>query len=353
MKGATPRSNTQLNEMLVFIRHDDTFSIQSTLPSPARLPGIRLHDGQALWLFDARCATTPPFEVRSRWNHSFFIPLLKSNLQKAIRRRERNAALRTAWWLLCREPTELLRRLPVIICEDTQIEERTFLELVWLMAATSKGYRLMWADAAWVMAAVATALETTGHWNLDVPGPPLPAGALLRNPLALALHIRIAFGGMKGDQAFMGRLRDRVIAGTLPLWMGPPVWLEEDIPWLDPDEDILLEAVDQHTYPRLGDIIPGLRLDAVWFCRSAVNVRDYVGEGAAAAEAYVAERRATLRPNLEEHRLALDLFSRRMRRRCEQKAAAVAVATATEVEDLKTATVAAVSTLDRWLSKKK
>jgi hypothetical protein len=298
-------------------------------------------------LVDARPQLTPPFDVRTSRYVAYHTPLLKSNLQKAIRRKERNAALRTAWWLLCREPTELLRRLPVILCEDTQIEERTFLELVWLMAATSKGYRLTWADATWVMAAVATAMETTGHWNLDVPGPPLPAGALLRNPLALALHIRISFGGMKGDQAFMGRLRDRVIAGTLPLWTGAPMWLEEDIPWLDPDEDILLEAVDQHTYPRLGDIIPGLRLDAVWFCRSAVNVRDYVGESAAAAEAYVVERREVLGPNLAEHRLALELFSRRMRRRC-----MIRTDTA-EVEDLKTATIAAVSTLDRWLGVKR
>lgn len=132
------------------------------------------------------------------------------------------------------------------------------------MAATSKGYQLCWADAALIMAVVATALETTGHWNVKVLGPPLPpGGCLLRNPVALALHVRIAFGGMRSDQAFLGRLRDQMIAGTLPLWTGGPVWLEEDIPWLDTDEDILLEAVDQHVYPRLAEAIPGLQLDAV------------------------------------------------------------------------------------------
>lgn len=345
--------------MLYFIRKADGFTVTASLststptstqrPGARHLPAIRLHDGQTILLVDERPPTTPPFDVRTSRYYTYHVPLLKSNLQKAIRRKARNAALRTAWWLLCREPTELLRRLPVIICEDTQIEEHTFLELVWLMAATSKGYRLLWSDAAWVMSAVATALETTGHWNLEEPGPSLPAGALMRHPntLALALHIRIAFGGMKGDQAFLGRLRDRVIAGTLPLWTGPPVWLEEDIPWLEPEEDILLEAVDQHVYPRLDTMIPGLRLDAVWWCQSAVNVREYVGEGAAEAETYSEERYASLLPNLEEHRLALDLFSRRMRRRCERKPAEE------EVEEMRAATVATVSTLDRWLSASK
>jgi hypothetical protein len=329
--------------MLFFIRTADAFLVQDKPPSAGRqLPAIRLHDTQLLFLVDARPQTTPPFDVRVSRYYNYHIPLLKSNLQKAIRRRERNAALRTAWWLLCYEPTELLRRLPVIICEDTQIEERTFLELIWLMAATSKGYRLLWSDAAWVMAAVATALEVTGQWNLEVPGPPLTAGILLHQPVAMALHVRIAFGGMRGDVAFLGRLRDRVAAGTLPLWTGPIVWLEEDIPWLNPEEDILLEAVDQHTYPGLGEIIPGLRLDAVWFCRSSINLRPYVGEGAAAAAAFVEERIAALRPNLEEHAMALELFSRRMRRRADRPVVAT---------EITRATVAAVTTLDRWIKR--
>lgn len=334
--------------MLIFQRNDDACSVSVTLPPPGSAtvyPAIRLHDTQLLVLVDARRPMSPPFDVRPARYHRFHVPLLKSNLQKAIRRRNRNAALRTAWWLLCNEPTELLRRLPVIVCEDTQLEPRLFVELVWLMAATSKGYRLRWADAALVMATVATALETTGHWNLEVAGPPLPAGGLLHGspPVALALHIRIAFGGMRSDQAFLGRLRDRVIAGTLPLWTGAPVWLEEDIPWLDADEDILLEAVDQHTYPHLAEAIPGLRLDGVWYCRSAVNVRPYIGEGAAEATAFWGAKRAALRPNLEEHALALELFSRRMRRRAERASA--------EVTDIKAATIATVTLLDRWLTK--
>jgi hypothetical protein len=331
--------------MIVFCRLSTGFRIQETPPtSGTRFAPLRLHDTQVLLLVDERPASSPLFNIRPS-RHRFHVPLLKSNLQKAIRRRNRDAALRTAWWLLCNDPTELLRRLPVIICEDTQLEPQTFVELVWLMAAVSKGYRLLWSDAALVMAVVATALETTGHWNLEVSGPSLPAGGLLQNPVALALHVRIAFGGMRGDMAFLGRLRDRVVAGTLPLWMGSPVWLEEDIPWLDPEEDILLEAVDQHVYPRLAEAVSGLQLEAVWFCRSSVNVRSYVGEGAAEAEAAWGAKRDALQPNLEKHALPLELFSRRMRRRADR-------VTVTEVADMTAATVATVTTLDRWFVKR-
>lgn len=332
--------------MIVFCRLSNGFRIQATPPTTGiRFAPLRLHDTQILLLVDERPASSPPFAIRPS-RHRFHVPLLKSNLQKAIRRRNRDAALRTAWWLLCNDPTELLRRLPVIVCEDTQLEPRTFVELVWLMAATSKGYRLRWADAALVMSVVATALETTGHWNLEVPGPPLPTGGLLQNPVALALHVRIAFGGMRGDMAFLGRLRDRVVAGSLPLWTGAPMWLEEDISWLEPEEDILLEAVDQHVYPRLAEAVSGLQLEAVWWCRSSVNVRSYVGEGAADAEAEWSAKRAALQPNLDEHALPLELFSRRMRRRADR----VAV---TEVTEMTAATTASVSTLDRWLASMK
>jgi hypothetical protein len=329
-----------------FVRAPDGFCVQRTIPaSGRRLTSIRLDDGHTLYLIDQRQATTPPFDPHPP-RYSLFVPLLKSNLQKAIRRKERDAALRTAWWLLAKEPTELLRRLPVILCEDTQAEAGLLTEIVWLMAATSKGYCLTWSDAAIVMAAVATSLETTGQWNLAVPGPTFVGTPAEMSPVALALHVRTSFGGMAGDMAFLRRLRDRVLAETLPFWTGPKCWLEEDIPWLVPERDILLEAVDQHTYPRLERLIPGLRLEAVWWCRSAVSVRNYVGEGAEEAERYRTEQQSGLQANLEEHALALDLFSRRMIRRADR-------GDDEEVRDMRKASAAASLTLDRWVTKKR
>jgi hypothetical protein len=325
--------------MVLWCRRDDGFDIvhwkQSNGTPPGALAGVRLGSTEVLWLQDRRTPRTPPFDARGpRYNLS--IPLLKSNLQKAVRRKTRDPALRTAWWLLCKAPAELLRRLPVILCEDTQLHERCFLEVVWLMAAVTKGYCLTWGDAAWIMSAVATALESPGRWNLEVPGPPSARfGTFAADLLPLALHVRAAFGGMTGDVAFLARLRDRATAGTLPLWLGDPVWLEEDIPWLDPDTDILLEAVDFHVYPRMLDELPGLSREAVWWCRSAPNLRPYVGEGAEIATALEVAHRERWTPCLVAHARALELFARRMRRRADREI------TESQPKQQKT-------TLDRW-----
>ena len=69
------------------------------------------------------------------------IPLLKSNLQKCIRRSKEDKSLNTGLTLLCLDENELLRRLPIIILEDTiLIKNYTF--LIWLMCAVSKGFKL-------------------------------------------------------------------------------------------------------------------------------------------------------------------------------------------------------------------
>ena len=49
------------------------------------------------------------------------MPLIKSALQKAVRRGLPRAAVAAAAYLLAHEPKELLRRLPVILAEDVGI----------------------------------------------------------------------------------------------------------------------------------------------------------------------------------------------------------------------------------------
>ena len=65
----------------------------------------------------------------------------KSQLQKAIRRQERQIALETCKMLTYLDMSQLLRRLPIIMIEDTQLAP-AFGPLVWLMSAHSKGFRL-------------------------------------------------------------------------------------------------------------------------------------------------------------------------------------------------------------------
>lgn len=64
---------------------------------------------------------------------------LKSCLQKSIRRRAPLPAVRVAMELLDKSWTDLIRRLPIIILEDSTLHP-DFGLLVWLMIADSKGY---------------------------------------------------------------------------------------------------------------------------------------------------------------------------------------------------------------------
>lgn len=68
------------------------------------------------------------------------IPLLKSNLQKAIRRCELDIAINTSLALLKLAPTEFFRRLPIIVIEDVALID-TFPIIIWFMIA-DKDYKL-------------------------------------------------------------------------------------------------------------------------------------------------------------------------------------------------------------------
>ena len=65
--------------------------------------------------------------------------LLKSMLQKAVRRGKTDSAIRLATALADLSLIELLRRLPIIVMEDISLHPELPM-LVWLMAAASKGY---------------------------------------------------------------------------------------------------------------------------------------------------------------------------------------------------------------------
>lgn len=239
----------------------------------------------------------------------YSVHILKSNLQKCVRRRDKWRGIVTGWTLLCQDPVEILRRLPVIIAEDSLIHPRLYVELVWLMAAVSKGYRLSWTDAATIMAALATTLETTERVAIYVE--PSAAGPRPHDPVSVALMIRAEFGGMDHDRDFLWRLSTRASMGDLPVDTADPMWIEQDIDPLSPHEHILLEAIDQHCCPHVLREIPTLRPQAIWWCRSSMSVRPIVGRGTTDASATETAKRAEHSANLETHHVALDAFSRR------------------------------------------
>jgi hypothetical protein len=161
-------------------------------------------------------ATMPPQpESSHRWvaRHSrLSVPVLKSILQKAIRRKRPLPAVRVAMELLDKAPAELLRRLPIIALEDSSLHpDLPF--LVWLMMAHSKDFGISQALGHQVLQIV---FEIAGCPNQDA----LPVGRLghddesclpklslssLNDVTLWSLVARAEYGGMKGDVAMLQR----------------------------------------------------------------------------------------------------------------------------------------------------
>lgn len=273
---------------------------------------IQLTPELKLTLADYRAAgTAAPFKPEPTRPYS--IHILKSNLQKCVRRADRWRTLVTGWQLLCQDPVEMLRRLPIIIAEDSLVQPRLFTELVWLMAAASKGYQLTWPDAAVVMAALATSLRVTERvaiYTTATLAEPV-ATSPKKDPLAVALMIRAEYGGMEHDRNFLRRLSMRAAIGDLPLDTSEPDWIETDIDALEPRNHILLEAIDQHCCPGILRDIVGADPQAIWWCRSSLNVRPLIGRGAEEGTATATAKRTEYHAALEAVRPALDAYSRR------------------------------------------
>lgn len=303
---------------MLLIRTDDSggqIELADVLPTGCRprwTATIQLTPEIRLTLVDMRAGRSVVFDAPPPRLYS--VHILKSNIQKCVRRRDRQRAIISAWHLLCQDSVELLRRLPVIIAEDALVQPWLFKELVWLMAAVSKGYRLTWMDAATVMAALASALRTTERVAIyaEPPATDTASTNLWRDPLAVALMIRAEFGGMDHDCSFLKRLAIRAATNTLPLdAAAEPDWIEYDIDPLSPHEHILLEAIDQHCCPHVLRELPGLHPQAIWWCRSSLSVRPLVGFGASDAAGTAAAKRTEHTANLEAYLSALDAFSRR------------------------------------------
>jgi len=81
-----------------------------------------------------------PFNFLSRPINTLYDGILvKSSLQKAVRRRNISAAVNLAWYMIRDNLISFLRRLPIIIIEDS-ILHIDYIYIIWLMIAIDKGW---------------------------------------------------------------------------------------------------------------------------------------------------------------------------------------------------------------------
>lgn len=171
------------------------------------------------------------------------VAFLKSHLQKAIRRKDANRAVRSALRFIRLDTNQFLRRLPIIMVEDTFLHN-SFTTLVWLSCAfqTNK-FKLAHNHIEYLLGVVHMMAEQqyndfyiiqNSHninqkYDFLAKIPKIHKEIKNEDHISLlyALQLKKAYGGMKGDMAMLNYLTDvwfdRMIAGTAITQLNTPV----------------------------------------------------------------------------------------------------------------------------------
>lgn len=217
-------------------------------------------------------------------NCKYNIPLIKSNLQKAVRRCDNQIAIQSSLAILQKTPMELLRRLPIIYIEDVCLMD-SYPIVVWLMMADKDYGRLSKTDIDIILNIV----NSLCNYRVYFPYRNNDYEYVFNHELLqdyensdelLALYYRSEYGGMKGD---MKMLREAIDYYKIyPNSIKKTVYNSIDYKNLNPHLDILIEAIDFHCYPQMLNILNRITyIDketikmCIWYVESGYNVRKY------------------------------------------------------------------------------
>jgi len=140
------------------------------------------------------------------------IPYLKSHLQKCIRKKDDIRGIPTCYHLLKLDINELLRRLPIIMLEDTVLHE-SFSTIIWIMIAlTTKKFKMKPYVYEWILGVIYTlciidendneVLQSVIQQEKDTVSSQLDKYSELQQSdcsLLYSIHLRIAYGGTEND----------------------------------------------------------------------------------------------------------------------------------------------------------
>ena len=134
----------------------------------------------------------------SKWTNKGFI---KSHLQKCVRRQKKKLAVNSAMEMIKIDPSDFIRRLAIIMIEDSDIF--SFLPtIIWFMVAISKKYQLTISDVEYLLGCVRSITKCSTKFdydNIEEPNVLEPNDNIYNNCLLL----RINYGGMKGDMVML------------------------------------------------------------------------------------------------------------------------------------------------------
>ena len=241
-------------------------------------------------------------------------PVLKSALQKAVRRNRPDLAACCLKSLVLADVRAATRRLPVILIEDTFLHPG-FDRMIELKKAASRKAGLTVDQAEWLMrvAAAAAALDVRDAPTRIHPLRGSPVGVLTRlSPsqaaLVRALLYRASVGGMADDRAMLRDFAgiwfqrfvsrewsiDRLEAFWSQAWAEAQRFIWESVAPAGP-ESILPQAIDFHCAPVIGwllakpevhrlvsEMFPrrspeGVLRAVIWRTRAGLSVKTMIG----------------------------------------------------------------------------
>ena len=210
------------------------------------------------------------------------IPLLKSNIQKCVRRKIHDKAMKSAYQLMNIVSdkgkeigmSNFLRRLSIISLEDTVVIS-AIQTVIWFMVAHSKGYTLDEKQKRYLLGVLYILIDNKTfsrmQWkstNKDI----------VYNDFVKSLTVRKAYGGMKGD---INMIDDAIKHYSYNKPANIPIVRMKVTDLSFNKDDIELSAVDFHCYPhiisRLVILFPEYSEEhlkqVIWDESSGVNIR--------------------------------------------------------------------------------
>lgn len=228
--------------------------------------------------------------LKSKKSNKQITSLLKSSLQKQIRRRL-NSSFNTCKELLYTDSFELFRRLIVISFEDVIPNVHTSL-LCWLMAASSKNLVINSLIETFIYNYIKILLETKDYLifkdntntNINI----MTLGCINKfnhdqKNIIKSIYFRTAYGGLKGDLIMINNVLYHYLNDNIQLKEYNPNIFKNKIHISGPLK-IHICAIDHHIYPAIIDFLYSkfnykykyskeLLQTIIWECNSKKNTR--------------------------------------------------------------------------------
>jgi hypothetical protein len=267
-----------------FIYDPETGHAQFVDTNPRGYSLVRTADRIRLWV---RNNKLEPFsKIREQAHFQSLVPLLKSHLQKAVRRQELEAALSTAFTMILFDKASLVRRLPIIAIEDVELIHGTSI-IVWLMMA-GDSYKWCEEDVRHVLGYVQQLCIVNSFHQRDPSEATMSHSVLstlegTRRDELLALFYRMKWGGTDGDVKMLEQSIQTYYKNDTPIAGEHRQFTDHlpDIIDIDYNSRVFIkDAIDFHCFPSMLQRISGLTCvpkervkQLIWHCHSAINNR--------------------------------------------------------------------------------